>query len=817
MQTLWQDLRYGARMLLKKPGFTLIAVITLGLGIGANTAIFSVVNTVLLRPLPFKEPDRVVMVWERRANSGEANIPISGHEFVGWREQSRVFDGMAIIRGDGFTLTGNGEPEAINAERVSADFFTVLGVPPMLGRIFAPGEDQAGRNNIVALNQKLWQRRFGSDPEVVGKTVTLSDQPFTVVGVMPALYPNSPDLWLPIDLADEVIKVGRHGSLVIGRLKPGVNIEQAQADMSRVAHQLEQQYPNSNVGHDAHVISLREQIVGNVQRALWVLFGAVGFVLLIACANVANLLLTRAAGRQKEIAIRAALGAGRGRLIRQLLTESLLLAGMGAGAGLLLALWITDLFRNIKAVEIPRLEHVGIDGRALAATVGFALLTGLLTGLAPAWRSSRPNVNQWLNDGTRTSAGLGRRRLGSLLVVLEVALALVLLIGGGLMLKSFLHLINVDPGFDTRNVLTLDIGLPGPRYPEPRQQMRFYEQLIEGIKTLPGVESVGATSETPLTPGDYWLPFHIEGRPAPPPGQEPNVAARSVSNDYFRTMKIPLRKGRFFTGADARIALPVIRWYEQQPFPKRFNDPQPAPVVIINETMARTFWPNQDPVGQRIRIIASPWLTVVGVVGDIRHTGLSARPNPEMYMSHLQEPRGSLAVVARTSGDPLSLAAAVREQVKALDKDQPMTITTMEQLLSNSVGGQRFNALLLGAFGALALVMAMVGVFGVINYSVSQRTNEIGVRIALGAQRRDIFKLVVGQGMVLALLGVGIGLAGAFALTRLISKLLYEVSPTDLTTFVVVALLLTCVALLACYIPARRATKVDPMIALHYE
>ncbi len=543
METLLQDLRYGARMLLKSPGFTLIAVITLALGIGANTAIFSVVNAVLLRPLPFKDPDRVMMVWERRANSGEANTTISGHEFVAWREQSNAFERMAIIRGGDFTLTGNGEPEAIIAEQVSAEFFSVLGAPPLLGRAFTPGEDQAGHNNIVVLNQKLWQRSFGSDPEVVGKTTTLSDRPYTVVGVMPALYPNSPDLWLPIDLADEVIKVGKHSSLVIGCLKQGVGIEQAQAEMTRVAHQLEQQYPNNNVGHGAYVVPLHEVYVGNVQRALWVLFGAVGFVLLIACANVANLLLARAAGRQKEIAIRAALGASRGRLIRQLLTESLLLAGMGAAAGLLMALWITDIFHKIKALNIPRLEQVSIDGRVLAATVGFALLTGITTGLAPAWRSSRPNLSQWLNDVTRTSAGPGRRRLGSLLVVLEIAMALVLLIGGGLMLKSFFHLINVDPGFNTQNVLAVNIDLPGPRYRQAREQMRFYQRLIEGIKALPSVEAVGATSLAPLSNGEFWPPIQIEGRPAPPPGQELGAAARNISNDYFRTMRIPLRKG----------------------------------------------------------------------------------------------------------------------------------------------------------------------------------------------------------------------------------------------------------------------------------
>ena len=816
MESLLQDLRYGVRMLLKHPGFTAMAVLTLALGIGANSSIFSLINAVLLRPLPFKEPDRLVSVWERRASSGEANIPISGHEFVAWREQARSFEKMAMLVGESFNLIGTGDPETVIALRVSADFFSVLGVPMLLGRIFLPGEDQAGSNNIVVLNQRLWKSRFGSDPDIIGKTITLSDQIYTVVGVMPALD-LIPAVLAPIDLPRHKEAVGKHSHNVIGRLKSGVTLEQAQTEMALIARQLEQQYPNDNVGHGVKLVSLHEDVVGDVRRALLVLFGAVGCVLLIACANVANLLLTRAAARQKEMTIRIALGAPRRRLIRQLLTESLLLAVVGGGVGLLLALWITDLLTRIKAVNIPRLEQISIDGRVLAVTMGFSLLTGLITGMAPAFRSSKPNLNQGLNEGTRTSAGPGRRRIGRLLVILEVALALVLLVGSGLMVKSFVRLVSVDPGFNPRHVLTASLSLPGPRYPKPQQQMRFFEELIERIKVLPGVEVVGATTRTPLGLGDDWVPISIDGRPAPPPGQESYAAIRRISQDYFRALRIPLRKGRFFTEADARIALPVIRWFDEQPYPEHFNEPQPAPAIIINETMARLFWPNEDPLGRRIRIIASPWLTVVGVVGDVRHGGLNTPPNPEMYLSHLQEPQASMAVMVRTSGDPLQSAAAVREQVRALDKDQPIQITTMDQVFSDSVAGQRFNALLLSIFGALALALAVVGVFGVINYSVTQRTHEIGVRIALGAQRRDIFKLVVGQGMVLALLGVGIGLGGALALTRLISGLLYGVSPTDFGTFLAVSLLLAGVALAACYVPARRAMKVDPMVALRCE
>jgi putative ABC transport system permease protein len=821
MNGFLQDLRYGWRTLTKTPGFTVVAVLTLALGIGANASIFSLINAVLLRPLPFKEPDRLVVIWERRVSSNDTKLPISAHEFVAWRKQAASFAEMAIIRGDGFNLTGASEPMSVRALRVSAEFFSVLDVEPVLGRTFLPGEDQEN-NSIVVLNAALWKSRYGSDPDIVGKTIMLSDQKYTVIGVMQRRcvgeWMNSdPDVWLPINLSDEARRVGRHGNNVIARLKPDVTLGQAQAELEQVAIGLEREYPDNNVGHSVKLDSLHEASVGSVRLGLLMLFAAVGFVLLIACANVANLLLTRAAGRQKEIAIRTALGASRLRLVRQTLTESCLLAVMGGGAGVLLALWIIDLLPRIRAVNIPRIDQIGIDGWVLAVTFGLSLLTGIITGLAPALRGSRFSLRQALNDGGRTSAGLRRRRIGSLLVVVEVALALVLLAGTGLMLKSFVKLVDVDPGFDQRGVLRLDLSLPGPRYARPQQQMRFYGDLMERIKSLPGVEAVGATTQTPLSPGDNWGPFTIEGRPAPDAGQQPYAAMRTVSSDYFRVMRVPIKKGRYFTEADTRLALPVMRWFDQQPYPEHYDKSQPPPAIIINETMARMFFPNEDPLGQRLRIIASPWFTIVGVAGDIRHRGLNTQPSPEMYLSDLQEPQSSMAVMIRTSVDPLTLARAAREQVMILDKDQPVAVTTMDQIFSDSVGGQRFNMLLLSIFGGLALVMAVVGVFGVINYSVAQRTLEIGIRISLGAQRRDVLKLVVGQGMLLALLGVGIGLVGAFALTRLISELLFGVSPTDPVTFSAVSLLLTTVALVASYIPARRAMNVDPMVALRCE
>ena len=816
MDSLIKDIRFGLRALWKRPGFTAIAVITLALGIGANTAIFSVVNAVLLRPLPFKAPDRLMVVWERRTNSGSANLPLSGHEYAAFKERNNSFDAVALVQPNSFALTGHGDPVMVDVAEVSTDYFPVLGVPPVLGRTFAPDEDKNGGAKVVVLSQKLWSQRFGSDPNVINHPVLLNDQSYTIVGVMPSLE-LVPDVLVPIDLRGEVRKVGRHSYQVIGRLKPRVSVEQAQADLAHVAQQLENEFADANRGHAVHVVGLHEEVTGQAQLPLLTLFGAVGFVLLIACANVANLLLSRAAARQKEMAIRTALGAGRLRLIRQTLTESLLLALLGGGFGLLSAFWLVTFLSKITAVNIPRLDTISIDGRVLLATFGFSILTGLLTGIAPAWRNSEPRLYERIKDGMRGSSNPASRSASSLLVVAEVALAVVLLVGGGLMLKSFVQLMRVDPGFQPNRVLRLDLSLPEAKYREPRQQLAFYNEVIGRVQNLPGVESVGATTITPLGHADNWSAFAIEGRPAPPQGQQQQAATRAVSDDYFRAMQIPLRKGRFFSNADARVALPLIRWFEQQPFPEHFNDPQAAPAVIINETMARLYFPNEDPLGKRLRVILSPWMTVVGVVGDVHHTGLNAPPSPEIYLSQLQEPQSSMAVMARTTGDPLQLAAAAREQVKAVDKDLPVTVTTMDQIYSASVAGQRFNTSLLGIFATVALLLAMIGVFGVINYSVAQRTHEIGIRIALGAQRGDVFRLVVGQGLILALIGVGVGAAGAFVLTRLITGMLYGVSPTDGPTFVMVSLVVTAVAFLACYLPARRATRVDPLVALRYE
>jgi len=811
METLWHDLRFGIRMLAKSPGFTAVAVIALALGIGTNTAIFSVVNAVLLRPLPYQDPERLLIVWANNTREGKPRYPISPANFVDLRDQNQAFEQVAAYSTFiGTTvMTGRGEPRGALQSMVSPNLFALLGVDAALGRTFLLEEGQIGRDQVVLLSHGFWQRHLDSDPGIVGKTLTLGGNSYTVVGVMPRGFyflQREIDLWLPLSFNARyhpslaITNRGGGGFGVIGRLKPGLTMEQARANLTAIARRLEQQYPEVNKGLGATVLPLHEQVVGEIRQALWVLFGAVGFVLLIACANVATLLLARARSRAKEVAVRAALGAGRLRLVRQLLTESVLLAVVGGGLGLVLSFWGIPLLLAFSPSEIPRQTEIGINAWVLGFTLAVSVLTGVVFGLAPALQASKTDLHETLKEGGRTSAGSARHRLSSLLVVSEIALTLVLLVGAGLFVRSFIRLMRVDPGFNPENLLTMQIAVPQSQNSKVPQMLAYYDELFKRIEALPGVQAVGAATRLPLMPRNgVTSTLTIEGRPVPA-AELPEIEFRRASTNYFRAMGIPLLKGRYFTAQDT---------------------PQVPPVAIITESAARRFWPNENPVDQHIKTFSSPnapWLTIVGVVGDVRHFGLDSDARPEVYIASGQAPPSGPFMVVRTASDPLKLAAAVRAQVQAMNPDQPTdNIQTMSQVLTASVAQRRFNMLLLGFFAGLALLLAAVGIYGLMSYTVTQRTHEIGIRMALGAQRRDIVRLVVGRGLVLALSGVGVGLAGAFALTHLASRLLFKVSATDPVTFVSISLLLTIVALVACYLPARKATKVDPMVALRYE
>jgi putative ABC transport system permease protein len=819
MRTLWQDLRYGARILLKNPGFTLIAVLTLGLGIGANTAIFSVVNGVLLRPLPYREPEEIVTLL----NYGRG--PVSPANFLDFRSDSQSFSQMAAAETWGATLAGADMAESIGGLRMGEGLFDLLGEQPLLGRTLQSEDYQSGRDHALVLSHKLWQRAFGGDPNIVGRNITLSGEGYTVVGVMPPRFQFPPfwstraEMWTPLDLRPRATARGGSSLRVFARLKPGVTLRQAQSEVEAMNRRLAQAYPEANAGLNIRVDPLNEKVVGNVRRALLVLSGAVGFVLLIACANVACLLLARVAIRTSETAVRVALGASRWRIVRQSLTESMLLSLGGAAVGILLAVWGVDWLTSLLAgnsnsfsVRLPRLGEIKIDAMALGFTLGVSVVTSLLFGLVPALAASKPDLNQALKENARGAAG-GRRRLRETLVVVELALALVMLIGAGLLINSFLKLQAVDPGFNPRKALAMTVSLAGaPQYVGPAREA-FYRRLTDRLTSLPGVESASAINHLPLA-GDLWTRnLTIEGRPLPPPGQGIEVAYRVSRPDYFRTMGIQLRAGRDFSERDT---------------------PDAPGVIILNEALARRHWPAENPIGKRVTLDnprdnsrAPQWLTVVGVVKDVKQDSWTDAPMNEIYLPFQQgrdfyagtaRQYTSLTLVIRASVEPQSLAAAAQEAVRSLDRSLPVSgVVTLEQVIADALWQQRFNLQLLGIFAALAMTLAAIGLYGVMSYSVAHRAREVGLRMALGASRSDVLKLVVGQGMKLALTGVAVGLLASVALTRLMAKMLFEVSATDFSTYAVIASLLTLVALVACYIPAWRATKVDPMIALRYE
>jgi putative ABC transport system permease protein len=815
MESLRQDLGYGLRTLVKNSGFTIVAVLALALGTGANTAIFSVINGVLLRPLPFKEPDRLVMVWTNSSKSNQPQSSISVPDFLDYRDNA-VFEQIACLSYDDFNLTGGDQPEHVAGTMVSANFFSVLGVAPQFGRAFLPNEDQAGADRVVIISNGLWKRRFGGDRALLNQTIQLNGAGFTVVGVAPPEF-QSPEkgdeLWVPMsfDGADrlripstsgpeDLKKRVRRFLKAVARLNSGVALNSAQAEMSTIAGRLEQQYPDSNAGIGINLVPLHRQIVGDIKPALVFLFVAVGLVLLIACANVANLLLARAAARQKEIAIRVALGAGRARLIRQLLTESVMLAIVGGAFGLVLA-WVgLRVLVRINPANVPRLDEIGIDGYVLGFTMLVSVLTGLLFGLVPALQASRPDLNETLKEGARGSTGgIGRQRVRSILVVTEVALTQMLLIGAGLMIKSFYSLQQVNPGFNADRILTMQVTLPPVKYAENNQIIAFYEQALTRIGALPGVQAAGAATSLPLTGNSISRRFTIDGRAPASTNERLSATYFAISPDYFRAMGIQLVSGRSFTNQD--------RDKSQQ-------------VIIINDTTRRRFWPNEEAIGKHISITAQAGVSreIVGVVADVKHSSLDAESGLEIYEPYLQSPWSFMALAVRTMADPLRLAPVVKDEILAIDKGQPVyDVKTMAQIVGDSVSQPRLYMLLLGIFAAIALVLSAVGIYGVMNYSVNQRKHEIGIRMAIGAQRSDILKMVVGQGMLLASIGVVIGVVAAFFLGRIIEMLLFGVSGRDLMTFVGLPVVLVLVSLLSSYVPARRATRVDPMIALRAE
>jgi predicted permease len=805
IETLLQDLRFGIRIFLKSPGLTAVLVLTIALGIGLNTALFSVVNSLLLNPLPFPDANRLVIAWTRSAKISGDRLGVTPEEFAVWRKQPQSFDGITAAAGMVFNLSGTSEPERIHGGRVSTNFFSVFGIKPALGRDFLPGDDVDGR--VVILNQSLWRRQFYADPSLIGKTITLNNQPYTVVGIMPSEFRfpqiyqshSAPELWTAVQL-ESFPERGAPFLNVFARLKSGLTMATAQAELNSVERGLENAHPQTHSGRSVHLVSLQEQVVGNARLSLLILFGTVGIVLLIASANVSNLLMSRAAARRREISLRLAIGATRLRLIRQMLTEGILLALAGGALGLLFAFLAKPLLLSFSGQSIPRADEVVIDTRVLLFTLSLSVIIGLVFSVIPAAQVSGLNPNEFLKESSKSgSVGSSSNRLRSLLIVIQVALALVLTIGAGLLTRSFMTLLSVNPGFEPEKVLTFELFLSGEKY-RPEQAAGFYRQLTEKLEALPGVEVAGAVNTLPLGGGVFSWTFFIDGRQ---PSDVPlgRVDYRVVTPDFFRTIGVTLKSGRIFTEQDGQ---------------------ETTPVGIVSEAMARKYWPGENPIGKRFRMEApinvSPWTTIVGVVDDIKHAGLDQDPAPTVYKPHRQNPRGDMTVVLRTKSEPLTFANTVRNQVHELDKDLPIAnLHEYTHFISRSVAQRRFAMLLLTGFASLAIFLAMFGIYGALSYSVSLRTHELAIRQALGARAHDLRLLVVKQGMSLVLVGIIIGLTAAFGATRVLTNMLYEIKPLDLMTFISVSLLVAGVAALACYLPARRASKVNPIISLRSE
>jgi putative ABC transport system permease protein len=804
-----QDVRYAIRSLLRTPGLAAVGVISLALGIGANTAIFSVINALVIKSLPYVDPDRLVLIWGDSQNEGNHRGQVSATDVADFRAQNNVFEDVTTYGDWSATLIDSGEPERVLGMQVGDGYFNIVRATPLLGRFFTPEEQEDGKDFVIVLGYGLWRRRFGGDPNVVGEKVSLSGRPYTVVGVaspdlrpLPTSLVDGPaEFYRPVaEKYDEEQRSARH-LRAIARLKPNVSLKQAQSEMSGIAAQLEQQHPENNSDYGLRLVTIGEDTVGGLKPTLWMLLGAVFFVLLIACSNVGNLLLSRMTARRKEIAIRAALGASTPRLVRQLLTESVVLAAAGGGLGLLLAMWGISSIGSLGSHVFPALANIRLDSTVLAFTAVVSLLSGVIFGLAPAIHSARPNLVETLKEGARGSGGLASSRLRNALVVSEIAMALVLLISASLLIRSVMRLRDVSPGFDGRNLLTMNVWLPGARYPRKEMWPQFYNQLTQKLEELPGVEAAGMVSVLPFGGNFDGRGLAVEDQPKPR-GQEISVDLYISTPGYQRAMKISLTRGRLI---------------EEQ-------DGSDAPMVaLINQAMARGLWPGQDPIGKRIKFPGSasnpqPWRTIVGVVGDVKQRALDREEPMQIYLPEEQFSTSAMTLVVRTKGNPAAMMGSVRERIRAVDKDQAVfNVATMDELLADSISLRRFSMFLLGLFAVIALTLAAIGIYGVISYSIAQRTREIGIRMALGARRRDVVMMVVTHGVALALGGVAIGLVGALGLTRLLSSLLFEVTPTDTVTFVALPLLLTAVAAGACLVPARRATRVDPMVALRYE